>query len=501
MTAYQQLESHYKEIAVIDEAASILNWDYSVMLPAGASENRAEHLALLAKLSHQRRQDARVGDWLAEAASQLETLDADESDWQRANLREIEREFRQATAIPGDLVEAKSKATTRCEMRWRQARAEADFAGVLPALTEVWNLGRQEAEILSEASGLSLYDALLDLYEPGGRSTDIDALFADYSAFLPDFLEAVLSKQEAQGPFEAPQGPFTTQDQRALGERVMGVLGFNFDQGRLDVSTHPFCGGTPADVRMTTRYDEADFTSALMGVIHETGHGLYEQGLPLDWRFQPVGRARGMVMHESQSLFMEMQVGRSPAFLSFLRPMMEETFGGQGDAWSLNNLQRLYSKVQPSLIRVEADEVTYPAHVILRYRLERAILAGDLALADLPGAWNQGMQDALGIQPPHNGLGCLQDIHWYMGNIGYFPTYSLGAMAAAQLAEAARQALPEFDDLLAKGDLAPVLAWLRQAVHSKASSRSTQDILREATGKPLDTQAFKAHLQRRYLDG
>ncbi len=501
MTAYRQLETHYQEISVIDEAASILNWDYAVMLPNGASENRAEHLALLAKLSHERRQDARVGDWLAEAEGKLDAADEEEAFWQRANLREIERSYRQATAIPADLVEAKSKAMTRCETRWRQARADADFSSVLPELTEVWNLTRQEAEILSEASGLSLYDALLDLYEPDGRAADIDALFEDYSAFLPDFLEAVLSKQSAQGAFQAPSGPFSIQDQRALGERVMGVLGFNFENGRLDVSTHPFCGGTPADVRMTTRYDEADFTSALMGVIHETGHGLYEQGLPLTWRKQPVGKARGMVMHESQSLFMEMQVGRSPAFLSYLRPMLTEAFGGSGEAWSLENLKRLYSKVERSLIRVEADEVTYPAHVILRYRLERAVLAGDLALADLPGAWNQGMQEALGVQPPHDGLGCLQDIHWYMGAIGYFPTYSLGAMAAAQLAEAARAAVPDFDDLLAQGDLAPVLEWLRRAVHGKASSLSTQDILREATGKPLCAAAFKAHLQSRYLGG
>lgn len=494
MSAYKQLERHYSEINALDEAASILHWDNSVMLPPGAQENRAEQLAVLARLSHDRRQDAKVGEWLEAAKS-----DSGMSDWQRANLHEIERGYKQATALPGDLVEAKTMAASKCEALWREARENADFAAILPAFQEIWNLTRQEAAILAGASGLSHYDALLDLYEPNGRSADIDAIFTDYSAFLPDFLEQVLSRQAAAGDAQTLAGPFSVGDQRALGEKVMGLLGFEFANGRLDVSAHPFCGGTPDDVRMTTRYDEEDFTSALMGVIHETGHGLYEQGLPKDWRRQPVGKARGMVMHESQSLFMEMQVGRSPAFLSYLRPHLLEAFGGSGSAWDLTNLQKVYAKVKRGLVRVEADEVTYPAHVILRYRLEQALLADDLPLSDLPGAWRDGMQELLGVEPPHDGLGCLQDIHWYMGAIGYFPTYSLGAMAAAQLAAAARQALPDFDELLARGELAPVLSWLRQAVHGKASSLSTNQILQQATGKPLGVEAFKAHLQQRYL--
>lgn len=494
MSAYEQLERHYSEINALDEAASILHWDNSVMLPRGAQENRAEQLAVLARLSHDRRQDPRVGDWLAAARA-----GSDLGDWQHANLHEIERGYRQATALPGDLVEAKTLAASKCEAIWRDAREQADFSAILPVFQEIWNITRQEAAILSEASGLSHYDALLDLYEPDGRSADIDAIFTDYSAFLPDFLEKVLSRQTVAGNAQALTGPFGVADQRALGEKVMGLLGFEFANGRLDVSAHPFCGGTPDDVRMTTRYDESDFTSALMGVIHETGHGLYEQGLPKDWRRQPVGKARGMVMHESQSLFMEMQVGRSPAFLSFLRPHLLEAFDGSGPGWDLANLQKIYAKVSRGLIRVEADEVTYPAHVILRYRLEQALLADDLPLADLPDAWRQGMQELLGVEPPHDGLGCLQDIHWYMGAIGYFPTYSLGAMAAAQLAAAARQALPDFDALLSRGELAPVLSWLRQAVHGKASSLSTNEILRQATGKPLGVDAFKAHLKQRYL--
>ena len=249
----------------------------------------------------------------------------------------------------------------------------------------------------------------------------------------------------------------------------MERLGFDFHHGRLDVSLHPFCGGTPDDVRITTRYDEADFRSALMGVMHETGHALYERGLPAAWRGLPVGDARGMMLHESQSLLIEMQVCRSRAFLAFAAPLLREAFGGDGPAWRADNLYRYYTRVEPGFIRVEADEVTYPAHVILRYDLERAMIAGDLDPADLPGAWNDGMRKLLGITPPNDRLGCLQDIHWYDGAWGYFPTYTLGAMAAAQIFQAAVAAEPAIPDGIARGEFAPLVGWLRANVHGKGS--------------------------------
>jgi carboxypeptidase Taq len=280
----------------------------------------------------------------------------------------------------------------------------------------------------------------------------------------------------------------------------MKRVGFDFDHGRLDISLHPFCGGTPDDVRITTRYDEADFRGALMGVLHETGHALYERGLPIEWRRQPVGDARGMAMHESQSLLMEMQACRSREFTAFLAPLLRETFGGTGPVWEADNLYRLGTQVRRSLIRVDADEVTYPAHVILRYRLERAMIAGDLALADLPAAWNDGMKELLGIVPPDDRQGCLQDIHWYDGAWGYFPTYTMGAMIAAQLFDAAKRANPGLLEELGAGDFARLLGWLRAHVHGKGSSRTTTEIVAEATGHPLDAAVFEAHLRRRYLD-
>jgi carboxypeptidase Taq len=277
------------------------------------------------------------------------------------------------------------------------------------------------------------------------------------------------------------------------------TLGFDFQSGRLDVSAHPFTGGTPDDVRITTRYDEKDFARALMGVLHETGHALYEAGLPRDWRRQPVGNARGMVLHESQSLLMEMQACRGRAFIDFAAPHMRAAFGKSGPGWTADNIHRVYTRVAPGFIRVDADEVTYPLHIMLRYRLERAILAGDLELADLPGAWNDGMKELLGIVPPNDSLGCLQDIHWPDGAWGYFPTYTMGALAAAQLFAAARKAVPGLLDAIGKGDFAPLLAWLRKNIHGQGSIGGTDWILAQATGSPLGVGAFKAHLESRYL--
>jgi carboxypeptidase Taq len=279
----------------------------------------------------------------------------------------------------------------------------------------------------------------------------------------------------------------------------MTAAGFDFARGRLDVSPHPFCGGAANDVRVTTRYDVTDFAKSLMAVLHETGHALYELNRPAAWLAQPVGAARGLALHESQSLAVEMQAGRSREFIAYLAPRLAEAFGGEGEAWQPANLYRYYTRVERGLIRVDADEVTYPAHVILRYRLERAMLAGDLPLADLPGAWAEGMAELVGATPPDDRTGCLQDIHWPGGGWGYFPTYTLGAMAAAQLFEAACRDEPDLLPGLARGDFAPLTGWLRTHVHAKGSLQTTDDILTEATGRPLGTAAYKAHLERRYL--
>ncbi|HEX9791493.1 MAG TPA: carboxypeptidase M32 [Kiloniellales bacterium] len=495
MHAYQALEARFRRLNALREAAGMLNWDMSAMMPAGGAEARSEQLAALQVICHELVSDPALAELLDRAEANAKRLDP----WQRANVREMRRDWLHTTALPADLVEALSRARNRCEMIWRQARPKGDFAAVLPSMQALLDLVRESAAAKSEPMGCAPYDALLDEYEPGGTAARIDVVFDQLAAFLPDFLGRVLERQATAPQPLAPQGPFPIAAQEALARRLMAVVGFDFDHGRLDTSLHPFCGGVPDDVRITTRYDVDDFAKSLMGVLHETGHALYERGLPAAWRTQPVGAARGMAAHESQSLLMEMQACRSPEFVEYLAPLARAAFGGDGAAWTADNLKRMYNRVSPGFIRVDADEVTYPAHVILRYRLEKQIIAGDLAMADLPGAWNEGMRTLLGITPPDDGQGCLQDIHWYDGAWGYFPTYTLGAIAAAQLFAAAKAAAPEIPAAIGRGDFAPLVGWLRQNVHAWGSFHSTDDLLQQATGHPLDPQAFEAHLTARYL--
>ncbi len=496
MTPYQTLESRFRRLGALGEAAAMLNWDSATLMPSGAAPARADQVATLKVMSHEILTQPDAGDLLDAADAQNE-LGA----WERANLHEMRRRWLHATAVPGDLVAALTKACSASEMAWRKARPAADFAQVMPYLQKVLDLVRQAGAAKAARLGKSPYEALLDEYEPDGSTAVIDALFGDLAAMLPGVIDGALARQAARPAPLQPTGRFPVEAQRKLGVQLMERLGFDFDHGRLDVSLHPFCGGTPDDVRITTRYDEADFTRALMGVLHETGHALYERGLPVKWRHQPVGDARGMSVHESQSLLVEMQACRSREFLEYAAPVLRDAFGGTGPAWEADNLYRLYTKVERTFIRVDADEVTYPAHVILRYRLEKAMVAGDLRLADLPGAWNAGMKDLIGVVPPSDREGCLQDIHWYDGAWGYFPTYTLGAMTAAQLFAAAKRADPTIPPSIAKGDFAPLLAWLRANVHGKGSLLSTTELVREATGSPLDARIYEDHLRRRYLEG
>ncbi|MGH6919404.1 MAG: carboxypeptidase M32, partial [Geminicoccaceae bacterium] len=384
--------------------------------------------------------------------------------------REMRRSDVRASALELALFSALARATARAEMAWRDARANADFKSLQPALAEVVRLTREEAVAKARALDLDPYDALLDGYEPGLRAAQIDALLDPLAAFLPDFLEQVLARQRAPLPLE---GPFEVARQIALGRRLMAQMGFDFARGRLDESAHPFCGGVPDDIRLTARYEEADVTSGLMAILHETGHALYSAGLPPAWRHQPVGEARGMTVHESQSLLIEMQVCRSPTFLRHLAPLLASTFGRDDPALSADNLYRRAIHVARGYIRVDADEVTYPLHVILRYRLEKALLEGALEVADLPGAWSEGMQELLRLTPPDDRLGCLQDIHWSVGAIGYFPCYTLGAIMAAQLFDAARRARPDIVPALGEGDFRPLLGWLRANVHEQGSLLDT----------------------------
>jgi len=474
-----------------------VGWDEAVMMPRGAGDARADAMATLEGLIHQGSSDPRIAGWLE--AAEAEALDA----LQRANLREIRRVYTRATALPQELVEAQSRAQLRCEQAWRMQRKENDWEAHLPLLSEVIRLKREEAVILAEQLGLSPYDALMDAYEPGMRSERLEGLFTDLAGWLPERVDEIVQRQSQEKLVRA-SGPFDVAQQRALGLELMAAMGFDFEHGRLDTSHHPFCGGVPSDVRITTRYNEQDFTESLMGVLHETGHAKYEQGLPRELDGLPVGQARSMGVHESQSLFQEMQICRGLPFLTFAEPILRRAFTEAARAtpaaFEPDNLFRLYTQVKPGFIRVDADEVTYPLHVILRYRLERSLIERRLEPRDIPAFWDEAMRRTLGLSTQGNHRdGCMQDVHWPSGAFGYFPSYTLGALIAAQLYEAAVQALPNLEADIARGEVAPLSGFLAERVWKRASLLETSALIQHATGQELGTVAFKRHVQRRYL--
>jgi carboxypeptidase Taq len=490
--AYDRLKSRFARIATLSEAGAMLGWDAAALMPPGGAAARGDQLAVLAGVAH-----ALVT--APEVADDLHAAGTPEDPWEAANLRLMRRDHARATALPADLVEAEARANSACEKIWREARAASDFAQVAPSLKTVLGLVRERAAALSERLKLSPYDALMDSYQPGMLTADVQALFDRYEQFLAAALPRVEERQRKSPPPIRLSGNFPADTQEKLCRSLAARAGLDFNHARLDRSLHPFCSGTPSDVRITMRYDETDPVQSMMAVLHETGHALYERGLPPAWSRQPVGAASGMAAHESQSLILEMQACRSDPFLGWLSTELVAAFKGAGPAWAPSNLARLWRRVERGFIRVDADEMTYPAHVIMRFRLERAMVAGDLAVEDLPGAWAEELNRLLGISPPDDARGCLQDIHWYEGMFGYFPAYTLGAMAAAQLMAAARAVVPELDRALAKGELAPLTNWLHTHVHAHGSRLDFNDLLTEATGRKLDPAAFEAHLSSRYL--
>ena len=489
---YQSLTRTFTRLSRFQHLSAIAGWDMFAMMPPGGSTARGEALAELGVLQHQILTDKKVGDWLRNA------LQEELNDVEQANLREMTRQYQQAALLPESLVEAKALAGSKCEHAWRTQRPANDWAGFSANLKEVVKLSREEAKIRAQAKGCSPYDALLDIFEPDMASARLDVLFADLKSWLPDLLQRVVDKQSRE-TLIAPVGPFPVATQRELGLEAMTLLGFDFNAGRLDVSAHPFCGGVPEDVRITTRYDENELLSALFGVVHETGHARYEQNLPRQWLGQPFALARSTAIHESQSLFFEMQLGRSEAFLKRLLPAIIQHFGAQ-PAFEESNFIAWNQRVKPGFIRVDADEVSYPAHVILRYEIERALINGEIEVDDIPALWHEKMQAWLGLSTEGNYRnGCMQDIHWTDGGFGYFPSYTLGAMYAAQLFQAARNALPGLDEAIAQGDFSALFDWLRQNIWQHGSRFSTSQLIEQATGEALNSRYFRQHLTARYL--
>ena len=491
-SAYENLDKAFKKMHRLGHLGQIAAWDQAAMMPPGGNDARGEALAELKILVHGMLTQPAIGVDLNQAAAEETGV------FERASLREMRRAWRNSTVLPEALIESMSLAGSRCEHTWRSQRPQNDWNGFLANFEPVLAFSRQEAEILSQALGVRPYDALMDKFDPGSRSAEVDAAFADLKTWLPGLIQRALARQ-ADLPVIKPQGKFPVAAQKELALDVMRLLGFDFNHGRLDVSAHPFCGGVSDDVRITTLYDESDFARSLMGVVHETGHARYEQGLPRQWLHLPVGRGRSMAIHESQSLSFEMQLGAHPGFVGLLSPMLIKKFGAQ-DAFEPENLRRLFTRVEPGFIRVNADEVTYPAHIILRYEIERALIEGEIEARDIPALWDEKMMAYLGIDTRGNFKdGPLQDIHWTDGSFGYFPSYTLGAMHAAQFFATMRVAYPDLDARIAQGDLSPIFEWLSTNIWSKASSLEASELVEQATGSTLDARHYRRHLERRYL--
>jgi carboxypeptidase Taq len=496
LSPYQQLEQEFRRLHAFRTAASVLRWDSAVMMPRGSSDLRGEQLAALETECHALVSSPRVSRLLDRAEANAQGLD----DWQRANLREMRRERDHAIAIPHNLVSRLAKATSRAEMRWLEAKEKRDFAVFAPHLEEVVALLRNKAAILGKALNLDPYDALVDEFAPGLTSAEIDTVFTALGRRLPGLIHEVIDLQ-ANRPTLEMTGKFAPSKQRQLSVELMKAIGFPFERGRVDESEHPFTGGAPGDIRITTRFSNTDPLSGIMGVLHETGHAMYDVGLPEKWRGQPVGRDRGMALQESQSLLLEMIICRNRPFLRYLKPLMEKAFGVSGPEWEVENLYRLLTRVRRSLIRVDADEITYPVHIMLRYELENEILNGELKIKDVPEAWATRIADRLGVRPSNDAEGCLQDVHWAVGSFGYFPSYAMGAVIAGQLYESLRAERPQLDDEIAAGHFGGLFEWLRQNVHGVGASVSTPELIKNATGKPLSAAAWIRYAESKYLDG
>ena len=493
MNAYESLQQRFREIASYASMAGLLAWDQETYMPPKAAAYRAEQMGQLAGLTHRLATGPEVGDWIATCEDRLPPCaEEEETALRAANVREWRRDYDRATRLPARLVEELARTTSLSREAWAQARAESNFASFAPWLEKILALVREQAE----AWGYDTcpYDALLEGYEPGARVAELTPLFSDLQKELTLLIPRLHKVTGAADPARLHRD-YPVEAQRQLNRRVAEAMGFDFEAGRIDTTVHPFCTELgPRDCRMTTRYHENDFTGSLFGVMHEAGHGLYTQGLPPEHFGTPAGTYLSLGIHESQSRLWENQVGRSRAFWRHWYPLAREHFPDlielpQEELWLLIN------RVQPTHIRVEADEATYNLHIILRYEIEQKLIAGELPIADLPRAWNSRFEELFQIPVPDDARGCLQDTHWSLGLIGYFPTYTLGNLIAAQLFRAAR---PAVETDLQAGNYGPLLGWLREKIHRHGRRYSPRELVERATGEPLRAGYFLEYLKTKY---
>lgn len=491
-SGYDELIEEIRGAQLLRSCAAVLEWDEQTNLPPGGAEHRSNQLALLAGMIHERATSPRIGELL----SQLEQ-NGNGSEPAAVNVRETRRSFDRATKLPRKLVEEMSRVVSLSQQAWISARKEADFAKFLPWLEKIVKLKREEAQALGYGDGIP-YDALLEYYEPGATSADVEAVFTPLRDELVKLVAAI--RDSGREPdLSILTRSYPIDKQREFGLLAARQIGFNLDEGRLDVAAHPFCSGFgPGDCRLTTRYNEHNFAGAFFGTLHEAGHGIYEQGLDRSAYGTPMGEACSLGIHESQSLTWENLVGRSRAFWKHFFPQAQQMFpealkdvSQEAFYWAVND-------VRPSFIRVEADDVTYSLHIMLRFELEQPLIAGDLQPADVPAVWNETFTRYLGITPPDDAQGCLQDIHWSGGLIGYFPTYALGKMYAAQFFAAARQELGDLHQQFAKGEFEPLRQWLNENIHRRGQQYRAGELVQVVTGQPLSHQPFVDYLHGKF---
>ncbi len=490
--SYDKIVERCREIALYQSTASLLRWDQETFLPRRGQAYRAEQCAFFGGKVHRLFVAEEVGGWIADC----EDAGLEPGGVEAANLRDWRWSYDRSTKLPAEFVEEAERARALAMPAWAEARAKSEFGLFRPHLEKVVEINRRKAELLGY--GEEPYDALLESYERGATTAGVAELFGRLKPQLVEIGQAAARRSEAV-PGDLLHGDYPEGAQRAFNREVAEAIGFDFEGGRIDTTAHPFCSGlAPGDTRLTTRYESGDFSSSFYGVLHEAGHGLYEQGLPEEHYGTPAGSSVSLGIHESQSRLWENHVGRQAAFWEHWFPRAAHHFDALRDR-SADDLAAAAARSQPSFIRVEADEATYDLHVILRFEIERALIGGELEVADLPAYWNTKFREFFGLEVKRDAEGCLQDIHWSMGALGYFPTYTLGNLGAAQLFATACCERPEIPAELASGQYATLLGWLREKVHRHGSQMLPQDLIEAATGAPLSADAHLEHLRGRYL--
>lgn len=495
----QPLLSYLREVQHLSSAISLISWDQETYMPPGAGEARAEQLSALEGMSHQ----MRVGPEMTRLLSKWIDLKSGEAieEWDvpgRALLREVWRDYDKAVKLPNDFIRRYGKAASISQQVWIEARKKSDFARFAPHLKTMVNLKKEEVDYLGYEA--SPYDALLDTYEPGMTAAQIAPLFASLKKELVPLLEKIVhAPVKLKKDFLAR--PYTPERQLAFGQQVLEAMGFDFQTGRQDISAHPFTTSFhPTDVRITTRVDENDLLSSLFSSIHEGGHALYDQGLRPDYFGTPLGEALSLGIHESQSRLWENGVGRSKAFWKHFYPILQKTFPEGLKGVEPDTFYAAVNAVAPSLIRVEADELTYNLHIMVRFEIERALIEADLPVEALPQAWNEKMREYLGIVPDTDANGVLQDIHWSGGAIGYFPTYTLGNLYAVQFLNQAKKDLPDLTGSIEEGNLLPLKGWLNEKIHRWGRTYSSGELVRRVTGEPLNPRYFIEHVKEKFSE-